>query len=370
MTSPRPIRVLVAGGGVAGLETVLALQELAGDRLEIELLAPGRHFTYSPLAVAEPFARGGVRRLSLAAIAADRNVRLHRDAVARVLHDERAVETQDRTRIAYDALVLALGARPVEAVPGALTFRGPQDTGRVAEIVERLRAGMIRRLAFIVPAGMTWSLPLYELALQMAAAAPRAELILATAEPAPLAVFGEEASAAVAALLADRGIELRTRVEAQEYGGGRLWLGMTGPFEVDAAIALPRLVGPGVIGVPCDPFGFVPVDDFTRAKGIDGVHAVGDMAAHAVKQGGLAAQQADVAAEVIAAAAGVRVTPRRYRPVLRGLMLTGRDVRHLRHDPSGDSAVSDELLWWPQGKIAGRRLSPYLAGRPELAAAR
>ena len=105
-------------------------------------------------------------------------------------------------------------------------------------------------------------------------------------------------------------------------------------------------------------------------KGIDGVHAVGDMAAHAVKQGGLATQQADVAAEVIAAAAGVAVTPRPYRPVLHGLMLTGRDVRHLRHDPAGDSTVSDELLWWPQGKIAGRRLSPYLAGRPELAAAR
>ena len=364
------MRVLVAGGGVAGLETVLALQELAGDRLEIELLAPGRHFTYRPLAVAEPFGSGAVRRLSLAAIAADRNVRLHRDAVARVLPGERLVETQDRKRIAYDALVLALGARPVEAVPGALTFRGPRDAGRVAEIVERLRAGMIRRLAFIVPPGTTWSLPLYELALQTAAAVPRAELVLATAEPAPLAVFGEEASAAVAALLAERGIELRTHAGTQEYDGGRLWLGLSGPFEVDAAIALPRLVGPGVSGVPSDPLGFVPVDEFTRVNGVDGIHAIGDMAAHAVKQGGLATQQADVAAEVIAAAAGVAVTPRPYRPVLNGLMLTGRDVRHLRHHPAGDSTITDELLWWPQGKIAGRRLSPYLAAQPELAAAR
>ena len=364
------MRVLVAGGGVAGLETVLALQELAGDRLAIELLAPGRHFTYRPLAVAAPFGSGGVRRLSLAAIAADRNVRLHRDAVARVLPREREVETQDGARIAYDALVLALGARPVEAVPGALTFRGPQDAGRVAEIVERLRAGMIRRLAFLVPPGTTWSLPLYELALQTAAAAPRAELIFATAERAPLAVFGEEASSAAAALLAERGVELRTRAATQEYDGGRLWLGLSGPFEVDAAIALPRLVGPGVIGVPCDRLGFVPVDEFTRVKGIDGVHAVGDIAAHAVKQGGLATQQADVAAEVIAATAGVAVTPRPYRPVLHGLMLTGRDVRQLHHDPAGDSTVSDELLRWPQGKIAGRRLSPYLAGLSELAAAR
>ena len=266
--------------------------------------------------------------------------------------------------------MLALGARPVEAVPGALTFRGPQDAGRVAAIVERLRTGTIRRLAFVVPAGTTWSLPLYELALQTAAAVPRAELIVATAEPAPLAAFGVEASVAVAALLADRGVELRTGAGTQEYDGGRLWLGLHGPFEVDAAIALPRLVGPGVIGVPRDPLGFVPVDEFTRVKGIGRVHAVGDMAGHAVKQGGLAAQQADVAAEVIAAAAGAPVTPRRYRPVLNGLMLTGRDVRHLRHDAAGDSSISDELLWWPRGKIASRRLSPYLAGRPELVAAR
>jgi sulfide:quinone oxidoreductase len=369
-SAPSPFRVLVAGGGVAGLETLLALQELAGDRLEIELLAPGRHFIYRPLAVAEPFRSGSVQRTPLAAIADDRGVRLHRDALARVLPDERVVETQDRMRIGYDALVLALGARPVEAVRGAITFRGPQDAGRVAEIVERLRAGTLRRLAFVVPHGTTWTLPLYELALQTAAAVPRAELVLVTAEPAPLAALGDEAGATVAALLAARCVELRTGVQAHGYDDGRLWLGLSGPFEVDGVIALPRLIGPSVRGVPSDPDGFVPVDEFTRVTGIDGDHAVGDMAAQGVKQGGLAAQQADVAAEVIAAAAGVPITPRPYRPVLRGVLLTGREMRHLVHDPGGVSEVSDELLWWPPGKIAGRRLSPYLAERLELAAAR
>ena len=116
--SPAPIRVLVAGGGVAGLETVLALQALAGARVAIELLTPERHFTYRPLAVTEPFRPGSVQRLSLSAIAADRGVALHRDALARVLPGERAVETQGGARLEYDELVLALGARPVEAVPG------------------------------------------------------------------------------------------------------------------------------------------------------------------------------------------------------------------------------------------------------------
>src|SRR5215207_6161083 len=373
MTLPRTRRVLIAGGGVAGLETLLALQALAGDRLEIELLAPSRHFTYRPLAVAEPFRDGSVQRIPLAAIAADRGVRLHRDALARVFADDCAVETQGGARLDYDTLVLAFGARPVEAVRGALTFRGPQDAARVAAIVERLRDGTLRRIAFVVPSGTSWSLPLYELALQTATAvresAPRARFVVVTPEPAPLAAFGDEAGVAVRALLDEHGVELRTGALVEHYADGRLWLEIDGSLDVDGVIALPRLIGRRVSGVPSDPLGFVPVDELTRVIGLDGVHAVGDVAAHGPKQGGLAAQQADVAANVIAAATGVAVRPRPYRPVLRGLLLTGGAVRYLRNDPYGDAEVSGELLWWPPAKIAGRHLAPYLAAHLELGAA-
>jgi sulfide:quinone oxidoreductase len=374
MAFSRPTRVLVAGGGVAALETVLALQSIAGDRLEIELLAPGRHFTYRPLAVAEPFRAGSVRRIPLAAIAHDRGVRLQRDAIARVLPDERAVETQGGVRLDYDALVLALGARPVEAIPGALTFRGPQDAGRVADIVEQLRRGALRRLAFVVPSGTTWTLPLYELALQTADAlrgsGPQAELTVVTPEPGPLATFGREASETVGTLLAERGVRLRTGALVDEYDAGELRLGAGGSLTADRVIALPRLLGPCLRGLPSDPLGFVPVDELTRVIGIDGVHAVGDMTTHALKQGGLATQQADVAASVIAAAAGVSLPLQPYRPVLRGLLLTGGETRFLRKDPDGASEVSNELLWWPPAKIAGRHLAPYLAGHLDLAAPR
>jgi sulfide:quinone oxidoreductase len=361
----------VAGGGVAGLETVLALQALAGDRLEIELLAPGRHFTYRPLAVAEPFQAGSVQRIPLAAIAEDRGVRLQRDALARVRPYHRTVETQGGERLGYDVLVLALGARPVEAVPGALTFRGPQDVGRVTEIVEQLREGTFRRVAFVVPDGTAWALPLYELALQTAAAlgdsAATAELTVVTAEPGPLAAFGD-AGGTVAAMLAERGVRLRADVVAEEYNGGALRLGADGVLEADRVIALPRLLGPRVRGVPSDELGFVPVDELTRVIGLEGVHAVGDIAVHSLKQGGLAAQQADTAASVIAAAAGARVQPRPYRAVLRGLLLAGNEVRYLRHDPEGGSEASEELIWWPPAKIVGRHLAPYLAEHLELAA--
>jgi sulfide:quinone oxidoreductase len=366
MSLARPTRALVAGGGVAGLETVLALQALAGDRLRIELLAPGRHFTYRPLAVAEPFHDRSVRRFPLAAIAAERGVRLHRDALARVSADEHAVDTQGGARLEYDTLVLALGARPVEAIPGALTFRGPQDAGRVAALVQRVREGAMGRIAMVVPGGTSWALPLYELALQTAAAvrgaAPDAELTLVTSERTPLEAFGAEAGAAVGELLAERRVGLITGAVASEYAGGRLRLGSDVALEADAVVALPRLMGPRVRGVPSDRLGFVPVDDLTRVIGVQDVHAVGDIAAHGLKQGGLAAQQADVAASVIAAAEGVGVRPRPYKPVLRGLLLAGGEVRYLRHDPEAGSEASDELLWWPPAKISGRHLAPYLAG--------
>jgi sulfide:quinone oxidoreductase len=98
---------------------------------------------------------------------------------------------------------------------------------------------------------------------------------------------------------------------------------------------------------------------------VDDVFAAGDATDFPVKQGGLAAQQADAAAEMIAAAAGASVVPRPFEPILRGLLLTGDTPRFLRASPvrGGDSAVGHEALWWPPAKIVGRFLTPFLADR-------
>lgn len=366
----QPTRVLIAGGGVAGLEAMLALQALAGDRTKIELLAPDRHFTYRPLAVTEPFEPGAVQRFPLASIGAERGVQVHRDALAIVRPDEHILETQGGASLSYDALIVALGARPVEAVRGALTFRGAQDASRVHDVVDALRAGTVRRVAFVVPRGTTWALPLYELALQTAHAvhdmAPAAELSLVTVEPSPLAAFGDAASAEVAELFESHGVRLLTGTAVDEVADGSLRMDLEAPLPVDRVIALPSLVGRHARGLPSDPLGFVPVDEYTRVLGVDAVFAVGDIAAHGVKQGGLGTQQADVAAAVIAADAGVAITPEPYRPVLRGLMLTGGVQRFLRHDTHGASELSDESPWWPPAKIAGRHLAPYLATHLDL----
>lgn len=44
---------------------------LAEERVRVELLAPEPHFWYRPLAVAEPFELGEVRRFELSKLAAD-----------------------------------------------------------------------------------------------------------------------------------------------------------------------------------------------------------------------------------------------------------------------------------------------------------
>ena len=364
--STRSTRVLIAGAGVAGLEAMLALQALAGDRVEIELLAPNRHFTYRPLAVAEPFVPDTrAPRLALTQISADRGVRLHRDVLARVLTDEHLVETQGGARLDYDVLVLALGARPSEAVRGALTFRGSQDAPRIRRLVDAVREGTIRRVAFVVPVGTAWTLPLYELALQMAVAVRGAssgiELSLVTPETSPLAAFGDEASQVIGKLLVDRGVTLHAGATVDEVADGRLWMGADGTIRTDCAIALPRLTGPHMRGLPSDTMGYIPVDDFMRVLGLEGVLAAGDVAALGAKQGGLATQQAVTVAQGIAARAGAPVAARPYRPVLRGALLTGAETLYLRHEPGGLSEISDQAMWRPPRKIAGRYLSHYLA---------
>ena len=227
-------RVLVAGGGVAGLEAALALQALAGDRVRIELLAPERHFTYRPLAVAEPFAAGAVQRFPLAAIGSERGVRVHRDALARVRPDERLVETQGAESLEYDSLILALGAWAVEAIPGALTFRGPQDAGRVGAIVDRLRDGSLRRVAFVVPADADVVPPAVR-----ARAADRERGAYGAGcgahrgdgRAAPVGGLGEAAADEVTALLERNGVMLITGAAVDEVSpDGHLRMGPSGRF--------------------------------------------------------------------------------------------------------------------------------------------
>jgi sulfide:quinone oxidoreductase len=364
-------RLVVAGGGVGAVEALLALRELAADALDVTLLAPGPALVLAPESVSEATGGPPVRQFDLAAIAADLGVTHRRDALDAVDVSERRVSTRDGTTLNYDALLLALGAMPGPTLPGALRFAGVRDVSVVRSALERTVDAPRPTIALVASGGVGWTLPLYELATLIAARfeEQRRErsLIVVTPEAEPLSVFGRTASRQVAHHLGQLGIQVRTSTMAEAFENGRLWLAAGGSIEADVVIALPEPRGPDVPGLPVDPSGFVPVDRFGRVAGAPSVWAAGDMTARPLKQGGLAIQQADVAARSIAAWAGAPLEPQPYEPVLRGLLL-GATPRFLRHSATSTvpSTSSERPLWSLDAKIVGGRLARYLHAHPEL----
>jgi sulfide:quinone oxidoreductase len=368
-------RVLIAGGGVAGLETLLALHALAADRVDVTIVAPELKFINHSMAVDQPFKPQRVRGVRLMDTAAEFGARWHRGALDRVEHEHRRGVTKNGDELPYDMLVLALGARPDHEwhSDGVLTYRDGRDSANYRLLLHHLREGRHHRLAFVKSAEPTWPLPLYDLALLTAAdlaahGRSTVELALVTPEEAPLGIFGARAGAAIRGLLEESRIVLHT----SSYGapGDPGWLDMA-PGErrmpVDRIVTVPRLAGPRLRGVPSDRGGFLHTDAHGRVAGLDGVFAAGDATAFPIKHGGLAAQQADAVAEAIAAAVGADVDPQPFRPILRGVLLTGGPARYLRASISGgagdDSIVAGEALWWPPNKLAGRYLAPYLSSQ-------
>ena len=109
--------------------------------------------------------------------------------------------------------------------------------------------------------------------------------------------------------------------------------------------------------------------------GSEHLYAAGDVTSFPVKQGGLATQQADVAAESIAAGLGAEVDPGRFDPILRGVLWTGEEPRYLQGWLDGGhgetSTFTDSPPWGSdEGKIVGRYLTRFLAAAVAPAAAR
>jgi len=367
--------VLIAGAGVAGLETLMALRALAADRVEITIVAPELKFINRGMSVQQPFKPQRRRGLRLEDIAAELGARWHRGAFDRVEHRQHRVVTKVGDELPYDRLVLALGARPEREwqSEGVLTYHGGRDGPNYRLLLDQVREGRVDKLAFVKPAGASWPLPLYDLALMTAADCDahnrsEVELSLITPEEEPLGIFGKPASAEIRRILDESGVTLLTSSHGVPSSPG--WLDISPgdrSMAVDRIVTEPRLVGPSLRGIPSGRDGFIHTDAHGRVPGLDDVFAAGDATIFPVKQGGLAAQQADAVAEAIAASAGADIDPQPFRPILRGTLLTGGPAQYLRADISGaagdDSIVSGEALWWPPNKLCGRYLAPYLSSR-------
>jgi sulfide:quinone oxidoreductase len=362
-------RIVIAGGGVAGLEACLALRSFLGEAdLSIDLLCREDRFEYRPLTVLEPFDGPPAWSMELERFAADQDVRLVRDSLAAVEPDRHEAITAYSGRLAYDALLVCVGARAVAALPGAISFRGGPDAAAVRAALDALQPGDRGTIAFAVPFGAFWTLPIYELAI-LAAARLRSrgtggQVVMTSPEAAPLEAFGPAASAAVAGVLDDRGIEFVARARAIAADAGDLELDDGRRIQARAVITLPDLLGRRVPGLRQDGAGFIAVDEHGRVPGAEGVYAAGDVTTFPLKQGGLATQQADAAVEAMLAELGVPIVPRPFEPVLKGVLFTDREPAYLSTSPDGRSSQPRPYsMWWPPSKIAGRHLAPYLAIR-------
>jgi sulfide:quinone oxidoreductase len=385
------LKVVIAGGGVAAVESLLALRELAGQRVEITLVSPEREFLYRPVTVAEAFDRAEAHTYSLEDIVSyEGGGELIWDRLDSVVAAEHVAVTDSGARIPFDALIVATGAIACEPLPGALTFGGRGNVASLRRLLKELLTGSARSVALTLPAERTWPMPIYELALMTAVHLRHhgsdAAVWLVTPEEEPLELFGPAGSRAISEMLTATGVRLLTSSRPVLVRDGALVLAGGGEIYVDRVVTLPQLAGPRLRGLPHDQNGFIPFDRHGRVSGLEGVYAAGDVTAFPLKQGGLAAQQADAVAEMIAAELGLPITPQPFKPVLRGLLMTDGAPLYLRAEPqrlSREATVATDAtrrrrssvaascaagrpLWWPEAKIAARYLGPFLAtARPQ-----
>jgi sulfide:quinone oxidoreductase len=373
-------KVVIAGGGVAAVEAALALRDLAGDRIETTLLAPEPDFVCRPMRVVEPFSHPAAPSYPLAEIAADAGASLVRDSFKWLDPAACAVHTQAGQELRYDALLLALGAQLHPAFRHAITLDDRLLDQQLRGLLRDLEDAYVRRLAFVIPSSAAWPLPVYELALMTARRASdmnvELSITIATPEDSPLALFGDRASEAVGTLLTRHSIEVVTSAHCAIPGPGRVAIyPRDRTLLVDRIVALPELTGPCTPGVPKDARGgFIPVDPYCRVRGLATVYAAGDATDFPVKFGGIAAQQADIAAASIAGLLGAPVEPHKFAPVVQAVLLGGERPLRLRAHITGGHGSSSEVAELsdldPVRKIDATYLVPYLESREHFEAVR
>jgi sulfide:quinone oxidoreductase len=371
------LRVIIAGGGVAALETVLALRHFAAKHITTTVIAPNDEFVYRPLTVREPFAYPAARRYPLAPIIREAGDELLTDALASVDHDKHILHTKTGQALEYDALVLALGARACTRYKHAITIDDRHLDETMHGLIQDIEGGYIDSVAFLAPGRMAWPLPLYELALMTAGRAYDMNVELATTiitpENSPLAIFGSTASSVIAERLERAHIDTINSAYAEVPSPGEVVINPGDRhLRVNRVIALPELYGPSVCGIPLGEHGFIRVDSYGRVADVEGVYAAGDAVDFPVKHGGIGSQQADVVAQSIAALAGAAVTPEPFHPVIHGILLTDDKPLYLTARITGghgfSSEITDTPTWSPPHKIAAKFLAPYLEQQDRVTA--
>jgi hypothetical protein len=258
-------RVVVCGGGIAAVEGLLRLRRLLGSSVDIDVVAPNDELVMRPLAVRQPFAFGPPSRYELRHICADNEANWLKDTLVWVDREAQVVHTGGGESLRYDALLIAVGGRQIEAFEHVTTFRDAEADETYQGVVQDIEEGYSKGVAFLLPDGPVWPLPLYELALMTAERAysmgiDELELSIVTPEVRPMAIFGSAAGDAVAGLLERAGITVYLSAVAQIPAAGHVTVQPQGvELHPGRMIATPRMAGSGIRGlVGGAAHGFIP----------------------------------------------------------------------------------------------------------------
>jgi demethylphylloquinone reductase len=285
--------IVIIGGGFGGLYTALALAEQR-NHPPLLLIEPRDCFLFLPL-LYEALS-GELRRWEIAprydSLLAGRGIAWLRDSVARIDSSRQTVEMRSGRTISYGQLVVATGARNHSfGIPGvvehALPFRNLDDVDRLQQLIAQLRQRRhpLQRLAIIGagPSGVELACKVADL-LEGAAIV---ELIEQGPGHLPHARAFNREQAALA--LQRRDIRLRCHCRVLSVGSDHLQIRCDGP----SAAVDERLMVDGVVwtaGLSFSPPSIQPapsqtaqgrleVDPDLQLRGLQGVYAVGDIAA-------------------------------------------------------------------------------------------
>jgi sulfide:quinone oxidoreductase len=318
MNTQTRTRVVVIGGGFAGLESAFLIRAKLGKGADITLIADTDRFLFKPNTIYIPFgAKAESLMIPLAKPTAKRNIRLIQ-ASFESLDPERRTVRAGGWEVPFDFLVLATGAgmRP-EEIPGlaehAETIWTPGEMSalgtRLRGLVDRARMGTTQRLLFAVPPNNKCAGPLYEMVmmsetwLRRAGVRDRVEIAWTTFEQTYVQAFGPKLHDVVGAEFTSRGIAAHTgwRISRVEPGCAHYDNGEHRDF--DLLVAFPPYVSAvRYDGLPADDRGFLQTDPgWRRVQGQERIFAPGDAGDFPVKQAFLAFLQADAVAEAVAA---------------------------------------------------------------------
>ncbi len=347
------------------MEAMFRLHRIAADCTRVTVLAPDECFVDHAMDAQVPFAVAGSQRTALKTLAGGAGADLRRGRLQTVDVAGHSIVTDDGELIAYDVLLVAVGALPRPATR-SLCFGLDGGEERMHGLIQDVEEGYVRSIGFVVPAGATHPIAVYELALMTADRArgmcQSCDLTLVTAEPAPLAAFGSRVSLALAGWLHGADVSVRTAARVEIPARGVVELHPGGEqLRFDRIVSVPVLDGPAVDGLPHDSDGFLAIDRHGCVLGTRDVYAAGDVTNALIKHRSAACQQADTAADAIAAHAGVAIESTPTAGVLEGVLLTEHAAMILSRVPAAPRVVRRAAAGWPPAKAMGRELARHLA---------